>query len=67
MLKIAIFTGMPSCTIVAISCMFIWKPPSPEMAQTGSSGRARATPIAAGTAKPMVPSPPEVMWVLGRW
>ena len=52
--------------MVAISCMFIWNPPSPEMAQTGSSGRASATPIAAGTAKPIVPSPPEVMWVLGR-
>ena len=37
-MKIAIFTGMRSCTIVAISCMFIWKPPSPEIAQTGSSG-----------------------------
>ena len=66
MLKIAIFTGIRSCTIVAISCMFIWNPPSPEMAHTGSFGRASATPMAAGTAKPMVPRPPEVMWVLGR-
>ena len=40
LLKIAIFTGIPSCTMVAISCMFIWKPPSPEIAHTGSSGRA---------------------------
>jgi hypothetical protein len=67
LLNTAIFTGICSCTMVAISCMFIWKPPSPEMAQTGSSGRAMATPMAAGTANPMVPRPPEVMWVLGRW
>ena len=40
---------MPSCTIVAISWLVIWKPPSPTIAQTVSSGCASATPIAAGT------------------
>src|SRR5213080_59369 len=51
--------------MVAISAMFIWKPPSPEIAQTVSPGRARCTPMAAGTANPMVPRPPDVMCELG--
>src|SRR5438105_2231332 len=62
----ASFTSIPSCTIVAIWAMFIWNPPSPEIAHTGSSGRASRTPMAAGTAKPIAPRPPEVMCVIGR-
>ena len=38
----------------------IWKPPSPQIAQTVSCGRANCAPIAAGTSKPIVPRPPEV-------
>ena len=41
--------------------MVIWKPPSPTMTQTSASGRANFAPIAAGNAKPIVPSPPEVI------
>src|SRR6266853_1243959 len=58
---------LASCSIVAISAMFIWNPPSPEIAHTGSFGRARRTPIAAGTANPIAPRPPDVMCVFGRW
>src|ERR687890_18035 len=54
----------PNSLIVASSWMFIWIPPSPAMTQTGSSGYAKATPIAAGSAKPIVPRPPLVMWLL---
>src|SRR3989442_9804749 len=61
LMNTAIFTGSPSCTMVAISAMFIWKPPSPEMAHTVPLGRARCTPIAAGTANPIAPRPPDVM------
>src|SRR5207249_1374338 len=32
----------------------------------GSSGRARWTPIAAGTANPIAPRPPDVTWPFGR-
>src|SRR5438034_10827367 len=53
--------------MVAISAMFIWKPPSPEMAHTVPLGRARCTPIAAGTANPIAPRPPDVMCELGCW
>src|SRR5829696_868087 len=54
----------PNSLIVASSWMFIWMPPSPAMTHTGSSGWAKATPIAAGSAKPIVPRPPLVMWLL---
>ena len=58
---IATLMSMPSCTAVASSHIVIWKPPSPTTAQTSASGRARLAPIAAGTAKPIVPRPPDVM------
>ncbi len=47
--------------MVASSHIVIWKPPSPTMTQTSASGRAILAPIAAGSAKPIVPRPPEVM------
>ena len=41
--------------------MVIWNPPSPTTTQTSASGHAIFAPIAAGSAKPIVPSPPEVI------
>ena len=58
---IAILTSMFSCTIVASSHIVIWKPPSPTTTQTSASGRATLAPMAAGSAKPIVPRPPDVM------
>jgi hypothetical protein len=56
---------MPSCLMVASSWLVIWKPPSPQITQIIWSGQASAAPSAAGTAKPMVPEPPLVMWLRG--
>ncbi len=56
----ATLIGMPSMAQVASSWLVIWKQPSPSMHQTTASGRAILAPIAAGTAKPIVPSPPEL-------
>ena len=50
-----------SCAIVASSGIVIWKPPSPATTQTSASGQAILAPIAAGSAKPIVPRPPDVM------
>ena len=50
-----------SCAIVASSGIVIWKPPSPATTQTSLSGQAILAPIAAGSAKPIVPRPPEVI------
>ena len=61
----AILTSSPSCLIVASSGIVIWKPPSPAIVQTSASGRETLAPIAAGSAKPIVPSPPDVMSVRG--
>ena len=61
----AIFTGMCSADIVTSSWAVIWKEPSPSIAQTMRSGRPTLAPIAAGTAKPIVPSPPELTQVRG--
>ena len=47
--------------MVESSAAVIWKPPSPAMTQTSFSGQAILAPMAAGSAKPMVPRPPEVM------
>ena len=58
---IATLIASRSCTAVASSHIVIWNPPSPTIAQTSASGRARFAPIAAGTANPIVPSPPEVI------
>ena len=44
---------------------FIWMPPSPATTQISASGRANLAPMAAGSAKPMVPRPPEVISVRG--
>src|SRR5258707_12600719 len=63
---IATLMERPSCFRVASSWIFIWIPPSPATTQTGVPGIPILTPIAAGRAKPMVPSPPEVIWLLGR-
>ena len=58
---IAMLIFMPSCAQVDSSHAVIWKPPSPAITQTSSSGRAKRAPIAAGSAKPIVPRPPEVI------
>ena len=58
---IATLTLRPSCAAVDSSACVIWKPPSPTMAHTSASGRAILAPIAAGSAKPIVPRPPEVI------
>ncbi|SLF21645.1 Uncharacterised protein [Mycobacteroides abscessus subsp. massiliense] len=57
--------GTPSMAQVASSWLVIWKQPSPSMAHTSASGRAILAPMAAGTAKPMVPRPPELSQVRG--
>jgi len=62
-LMMAILTGMPSTEQVASSWLVIWKQPSPSIAHTAASGRPTLAPIAAGTAYPMVPRPPE----LSQW
>ena len=48
-------------TIVASSAIVIWKPPSPTTTQTSASGRPTFAPMAAGSANPIVPRPPDVM------
>ena len=55
----AIFTGMRSAAAVTSSWAVIWKQPSPSTAHTMASGRPTLAPMAAGTAKPIVPRPPE--------
>ena len=57
----ATLMSMPSCAMVASSAIVIWKPPSPTTTHTSASGRAILAPIAAGSAKPIVPRPPDVM------
>ena len=56
----AILMASFSCTMVESSAAVIWKPPSPAMTQTSFCGQAILAPMAAGSAKPMVPRPPEV-------
>ena len=55
----ATLTGMRSVAAVTSSWAVIWKQPSPSTAHTMRSGRPTLAPMAAGTAKPMVPRPPE--------
>ena len=62
---IATLIGMSLIAQVASSWLVIWKQPSPSIAQTVASGRPTLAPIAAGTAKPIVPRPPELIQVLG--
>jgi hypothetical protein len=61
----ATLIGMSLITQVASSWLVIWKQPSPSIAQTVRSGIPTLAPIAAGTAKPIVPRPPELIQVLG--
>ena len=61
----ATLIGMPLSAHVASSWLVIWKQPSPSIAQTVASGRPTLAPIAAGTAKPIVPRPPELIQVRG--
>ena len=60
LLRTKTLTGSLLTTAVAISCMFIWKLPSPAMQSTSLSRKAACAPNAAGIPKPIVPSPPEV-------
>ena len=60
-----VFTGSLFTMAVAISCMFIWMLPSPAMQSTSLSRNAACAPIAAGSPKPIVPSPPEVSHLRG--
>ena len=65
LLMIATLIGMPSIVQVASSWLVIWKQPSPSIAHTVVSGRPTLAPMAAGTAKPIVPRPPELIQVFG--
>src|SRR5215218_9491942 len=58
--RMATLTGMRSADAVTSSWAVIWKHPSPSMAHTVRPGMPTLAPMAAGTAKPMVPSPPGV-------
>ena len=51
--------------MVESSAAVIWNPPSPAITHTSLSGHAIFAPIAAGSAKPIVPRPPEVISVRG--
>ena len=44
--------------------MLSWKPPSPAINTTGLPATANAAPIAAGSANPIAPMPPDVR---NRW
>src|SRR5215218_9646437 len=50
---------------VAISWTFMISEPSPARQTTVSSGQATLAPIAAGSPKPIVPRPPELIHVRG--
>ena len=65
LLMIATLIGMSLMAQVASSWLVIWKQPSPSTDQTVVSGRPTLAPIAAGTEKPMVPRPPELIQVPG--
>ena len=58
-------TGVPARTAVWSSCIDCRKLPSPEIETTWRSGFASWAPIAAGSSKPIVEKPPDVMWVRG--
>jgi hypothetical protein len=61
-----IFRFTFSSAAVTSSWMFIRIEPSPVKQTTVRCGSASAAPMAAGTPKPMVPSPPEVSHWRGR-
>ena len=58
--------GIPYWTATASSWKVIWKQPSPSIATTCRSGAPTWAPMAAGTANPIVPSPPELIHWRGR-
>ena len=60
-MRFTILIGSAYCMQVESSCMFIMKLPSPVMHTTVARGWANCTPIAAGSPKPIVPSPPELI------
>ena len=47
--RITTFTGILLDAMVPNSWMFIWMLPSPAISKTGTSGRAKCAPIAAGS------------------
>ena len=55
--------GMRSIDAVTSSWAVIWKQPSPSTAHTIRSGIPTLAPMAAGTEKPIVPRPPELIQV----
>jgi hypothetical protein len=59
-------TGMPSVFAVASSWRVIWKLPSPSIATTVARRAPTFAPMAAGTQKPIVPRPPELIQLRGR-
>ena len=65
MLRIATLIGMRSADAGDQLLRVIWKQPSPSTAHTMRSGRPTLAPMAAGTAKPIVPRPPELTHVYG--
>ena len=65
LLMTATLIGMFSIAQVASSWLVIWKQPSPSMDHTVVSGQPTLAPMAAGTEKPMVPRPPELIQVRG--
>ena len=65
LLTSATLIGMRLIVQVASSWLVIWKQPSPSIAHTVRSGAPTLAPMAAGTAKPIVPRPPELIHVPG--
>ena len=61
-----ILIGRPYWRQVDSSWMHIWMLASPVTQHTSASGCASCTPIAAGSPKPMVPRPPELIQRRGR-
>ena len=60
-----VHTGAPRMAAAASSCIVWRKSPSPHTASTWASGRASCAPMAAGSVKPIVENPPDVMWDRG--
>src|SRR5690554_857384 len=66
LLMIATLMGISLMAHVTNSWLVIWKQPSPSMDHTVRSGSPTLAPMAAGTEKPIVPRPPELIQLLGR-
>ena len=64
-LRMTEIIGSFSSTAVARACSVMTKLPSPSKSTTGTSGAANFAPTAAGSPKPIVPRPVEVIQVLG--